>query len=326
MKLYFKQIVLLVSLAMVVSFTSCKSMVLNAASTAMSSSNQKGVPSKVKEGAPNPMMAFMGEKDPVIVQEVLPTILKLYEIMHIENPAHQGNTIMLGSLNVMYANLCVESKAELLTDPRLLDQQVEEFERAKLHYMRGHDLIFSAFEARWPGFTDAIMGTDEEKIKAFTSKLTEGDVNAAYWACAGFFASFALNPLDANIIGSIKGHIAVLEKAAELNPEYSNGSIWDVLTQIYVAAPMDFGGDYERGVYCHEQALKVSGGKSASIYVTEAKSFCIPSGDKDGFERALNTALEINIDDMPSNTLMNILAQKKAARLLDSVDDYFIEW
>ena len=49
MKLYSKQIVLLVSLAMVVSFTSCKSMILNAASTGISSSNQNGVPSKVKE-------------------------------------------------------------------------------------------------------------------------------------------------------------------------------------------------------------------------------------------------------------------------------------
>lgn len=326
MKLYHKFFVLLVSLAVVVSFTSCKTMILNAASTGLAGADKKGVPSKVKATDPNPMMAFMGEKDPVIVQEVLPTILKIYEIMHIENPNHQGNAIMLGSLNVMYANLCVESKAELMTDPRLLDEQVAEFERAKLHYMRGHDLIFRAFDTRWPGFYDAIMGTDEKQIAEFTGKLTVEDVNAAYWACAGYFASFALNPLDSNIIGSIKGHIAVLEKAASLNPGYSNGAIWDVLTQIYVAAPMDFGGDFDRGVYCHEQALKVSGGKTAGIYVTEAKSFCISEGNREGFETALNKALEIDVDADPANTLMNVLNQSKAQRLLDHIDDYFIEW
>lgn len=326
MKLYSKLFVLLVSLAVVVSFTSCKSMILNAASGALSSADKNGVPAKVKADAPNPMMAFMGEKDPVIVQEVLPTILKLYEIMHIENPTHQGNTIMLGSLNVMYANLCVESKAELLTDPRLLDEQVAEFERAKLHYMRGHDLIFGAFETRWPGFTKAIMGTDEKEIAEYTAKLTKADVNAAYWACAGFFASFSLNPLDSNIIGSIKGHIAVLEKAASLDPAYSNGSIWDVLTQIYVAAPMDFGGDYDRGVYCYEQAVKASGGKTAGIYLTKAKTFCIPNGDKDGFVEALENALAIDVDADPDNLLMNVLNQSKAQRLLDHVGDYFIEW
>ena len=326
MKLYAKKYVLLVCTALVLSFTSCKTMILDAASGALSSSDKKGVPAKVKPTDPNPMMAFMGEKDPVIVQEVLPTILKLYEIMHIENPEHQGNTIMLGSLNVMYANLCVESKAELMTDPRLLDKQVAEFERAKLHYMRGHDLIFGAFDKRWPGFYNAIMGTDEDKIKYFVSKLSVNDVNAAYWACARYFASFALNPLDSNIIGSIKGHIAVLEKAAELDPTYSNGAIWEVLTQIYVAAPMDFGGDYDRGVYCYEQALKASGGKLAGIYVTNAKTFCIPSGDKDGFVESLEKALSIDVDADPSQTLMNVLNQEKAQRLLDHIDDYFIEW
>lgn len=301
-------------------------MILNAASSGISGSDKNGIPAKVKPTDPNPMMAFMGEKDPVIVQEVLPTILKLYEIMHIENPSHQGNTIMLGSLNVMYANLCVENKADLMTDPRLLDEQVAEFERAKLHYMRGHDLIFSAFESRWQGFTDAIMGTDEKKIQEFSAKLTLSDVNAAYWACAGFFASFALNPLDSNIIGSIKGHIAVLEKIASLDPNYSNGAIWDVLTQIYVAAPVDFGGDYERGVFCFEKAMEVSKGNLAGIYVTKAKSFCIPEGNKKEFEESLNKALLIDVDKDPENTLMNVLNQSKAKRLLACIDDYFIEW
>lgn len=326
MKLYNKLIVLFLSLAIVVSLTSCKSMVLNAASTAMSSSDKKGVPVKVKENAPNPMMAFMGEKDPVIVQEVLPTILKLYEIMYIENPDHSGNKNMLGSLNVMYANLCVESKAELLTDPRLLDQQVEEFERAKLHYMRGHDLIFSTFEKKWPGFTKAIMDSDEKVFSSYVEKISADDVTPVYWACAGFFASFALNPLDSNIIGSIRGHIALLEKISDLCPDYNNGVIWDVLAQVYLAAPPDFGGNYERGLYCLEQARKVSNGLNGGVYITEAKSICIPNGDKEGFEKALNAVLEINIDDLPSYALLNVIYQKKAVRLLNSIDDYFIEW
>lgn len=326
MKLSERLVVLSVSLAVACSFTSCKTMILNGVSDGLSSADKKGIPAKVKESDPDPMLAFMGEKDPVIVQEVLPVILKLYEIMHIENPEHQGNTIMLGSLNVMYANLCVESKAELMTDPRLLDEQVAEFERAKLHYLRGHDLIFGVFESRFKGFTEAIEGSDEEKIKSYVEKITANDVNAMYWACAGFFASFALNPLDSNIIGAIKGHIAILERLAELKPDYSDGAIWDVLTQIYVAAPSDFGGDYDRGVYCFEQGMKYSKGKLAGNYVTKAKSFCIPEGDKDGFVESLNKALSIDPDAEPSSCLMNVINQKKAQRLLDHIDDYFIEW
>lgn len=325
MKLYTKLFVLLVSLALVVSFTSCKSMILNAASSGISGADKKGVPSESKPGSPNPMMAFMGEKDPVIVREVLPTVLKIYEIMHIENPEHQGNTIMLGSLNVMYANLCVESKAELMTDPRLLDEQVAEYNRAKLHYMRGHDLIFGVFETRWPGFTKAIMGTEEEEYAEYVAKLTKDDVNAAYWACAGFFASFSLDPLDSEVIGSIKGHIHVLERCAKLNPDYSGGSIWDVLMQIYTAAPSDFGGNYERGMECYEEYMRCCGGKTAGAYMKKA-SFCIENGDKKGFIECMETILAMDTDDDPSNALMTTIAQQKAQRMLDHIDDYFIEW
>lgn len=326
MKLYTKLFVLIVGLAAASSFTSCKSMILNGVSGGISGADKKGVPSKSKPGSPDPMMAFMGEKDPVIVREVLPTVLKLYEIMHIENPEHQGNTIMLGSLNVMYANLCVESKAELLTDPRLLDEQVAEYNRAKLHYMRGHDLIFSAFETRWPGFTEAIMGTDEKQIADYVAKLTVNDVNAAYWACAGFFASFSLDPLDSNVIGSIKGHIQVLEKCASLDPDYSGGSIWDVLMQIYTAAPSDFGGDMERGMECYAEYMRCCGGKTAGAYMTKAFTECVPNGDKEGFIECMEAILAINTDDDPSGALMTTIAQQKAERLLNHLDDYFIEW
>lgn len=326
MKLSKKIFVLLVSLASFESLTSCKSMIMNGVSGAISGADKKGVPTKSKPDAPNPMMAFMGEKDPIIVQEVLPTVLKIYEIMHIENPNHQGNAIMLGSLEVMYANLCVESNAELMTDPRLLDEQIAEYERAKLHYMKGHDLIFSVFDLRWPGFTNAIMGSDEHKITEYVAKLTANDVNAAYWACAGFLAAFALNPLDSNIIGSIRGHIAILEKAASLNPDYSGGSIWDLLRQIYTAAPADFGGDYDRGMECYQEYMRVSGGKTAGAYMAKAYTICVPNGDKEGYVECMESILAINLDENPSDALMTSIAQNKAQRLLNQIDDLFIEW
>ena len=313
-------------LSLFFSLFSCKTLILNKVSDTVSSQIKNGIPLKIKENAPDPMMAFMGETDPVIVQEVLPVILKVYEIMHIENPNHLGNQNMLGSLNVMYANLCVESKAEKMTDPRLLDEQVAEFERAKLHYMRGHDLIFASYDKKFSGFSKSVEKSDINELKPYLDKLTIDDVNSIYWACAGFFASFALNPLDINIIGSIKGHIALLERVCSLDPNYSNGAIWDVLAQIYIAAPIDFGGDYERGLFCLDKAFEVSKEKSCGIYVTKAKSVCIPNGDKAGFIEALETALKIDVNEDKSNALMNVLNQNKAATLLQDIDNYFIEW
>ncbi len=301
-------------------------MIMNKVSDSLASADKNGKPVAVKAGEPNPMDAFMGETDPVIVQEVLPMIVKMYEIMHIENPSHQGTSIMAGSLNVMYANLCVQVNAEKMTDPRLLDEQVSEFNRAKLHYLRGRDLILDAFDARWPGFKASVLGNDDVAVKKAVANLKKSDVNAVYWACAGSLASFSLDPLDPDALGSLKGPVAMLEKAAELDPEYGSGSIWDVLSQFYSAAPPDFGGDYERAIYCYEQATSVSKGLSAGIFVTYAESFCKPAGDREGFKSALEEALKIRPEESTSGVLMTVIAQQKARRLLDSIDDYFIVW
>ncbi len=38
----------------------------------------------------DPMLALTGENDPELVRDFFPTALKLYEIMHLQNPGHEG--------------------------------------------------------------------------------------------------------------------------------------------------------------------------------------------------------------------------------------------
>ncbi len=304
---------------------SCKSMIVDKASTMLSGADRKGIPVQKKAGAPDPMAAFMGEKDPTIITEVLPTIVKMYEIMALSNPDHDGIQIMAGQLNVMYGNLCVQTPAEKFSVARL-DEQVAEFNRAKYHYLKGRRYILDAFERRWPGFTKDFLGSDKEAAEKAAGYITKEDVNAAYWCAGSSLIAWSLDPLDIDALSSIVGPVALLERAAALEPDYSQGAIWDALCQFYVAAPIDFGGDFDRGLYCYEQALKVSGGKAPGIYVTYAQSIARPSGDRDGFEKALESALAINPDDDPDTRLMCVINQQKARYLLDHIDDYFVVW
>lgn len=306
-------------------FFSCKSMIFNKVGDMLSGADKNGVPIKAKDDAANPMSAFMGETDIRIIQETLPIILKMYEILALENPYHQGTQIMAGQLNVMYGNLCVQTPAEKMPIDMLFEQ-VDEFNRAKYHYIKGRKYILDAFESRWPGFTEAFLSADPEKARPVAQKISKSDINAAYWAAGSSLIAWSLDPLDITMLTSIAGPVALLERAAELDPDYSNGAIWDALCQFYAAAPMEFGGDQERARYCYEQAMRVSGGKSPGIYVTYAQSFCKPSGDREGFVKALESALAIDVNEDESNRVMNVLGQQKARYLLDHVDDYFLEW
>jgi len=297
----------------------------NAASDLLAGADKNGNPIKKSSSQPDPMFAITGESDTILMEDFFPTTLKLYEIMQAGNPDHQGLSVMCGEMNVMYANAFIQIEADTLTDAHF-DKKKSEYKRAKLHYLRGRDYILAVFEKRYPGFRSAMLGSDDAAIKLAVSHLKKTDVPAAYWCAAGTLGAFSLDPLDPELLGCIRGPVAMLERAAELAPDYSSGVIWDLMTAFYVSAPSDFGGNYERGLYCHEQAMKVSEGLTPGPYITYAQDICIPKNDEKGFSDALNAALAIDPDAQPSTRLSTIIFQNKARYLLASEDDYFVHW
>ena len=304
---------------------SCKTLVGNALSTALAGANGKGVPQKKKASAADPMIAITGETDVTLVGEFFPTVLKSYEILQAANPRHIGLMTMTGSLNIMYANAFVQTPAETLPNEEF-DRQHEAFERAKLHYLRGRDLCLKALDGRHAGFRASVLSGDEEAVKKACAKLGKYDVEAAYWACAGWLGAFSLDPLSADLLGTIRSPALILERVAFLAPDYNAGAIWELLCNFYMSAPSEFGGDTERGLHCYNEALRASGGKTPGPYVTYAEAICVPAGDRGGFEDSLRKALAIDPDADPSSRLMTTIVQKKAKRLLEHASDYFLEW
>ncbi len=314
-------------LALPVSLSSCavSSAVSNTAATALSGSNKKGIPVKKGSSAQDPMIAVTGESDITLVSDFFPTALMLYQIMHQQNPNHLGLTMTLGSLNVMYANAFIQTPADYLPADQF-DKQNAEYDRAKMHYIRGRDLCLDFLDGRHEGFKNDIFSGDDTRVTKAVAKLDKYDVDAAYWAGAGWLGAFSLDPLNADMLGTLSVPVAILEKAAALNPDYSGGAIWDVLFNFYVSAPADFGGNYERGMHCHDEAMRVSGGKAPGPYLTYAQAVCQPAGDQKGFDEALDKALAINPDDDPSSRLMTTMNQKKARYLKDHESDLFLKW
>lgn len=303
-------------------FSSC---VTNAIGNSLSGYKKNGSQIKKAASKNDPMLALTGETDVILVGDFFPTALKLYEILQKQNPDHLGLSYMTGSLNVMYANAFVQTPAESLGVAEF-DQQNAEFERAKLHYLRGRDMELDFLNGRHKGFTEAMFSGDEDKIKAAVAKMDKSDVDAAYWCGAGWLAAFSLDILNPDLIAHLAAPIAILERAAAINPDYNGGAIWDVLFNFYMVAPGDFGGDPERGMQCYEEDMRVSGGKTPGPYVTYAQAVCIPNGDEQGFDEALDKALAINPDDVPATRLMTTISQNKARYLKEHKADYFVQW
>ncbi len=303
---------------------SIKKMAYNSVANGMAPLPEKKAKIKPDPDAPNPIMALTGEDDVQLLSEVFPVILKMYEAMHLQDPSHRGLALMTGELYIMYANIFVETPANYISDD-YYERKNNELFRAKKFYKRGAKMALSALDLAYPGFAKAIHSDNNEEINKALSQCKKYDAEALHWSGAGILASFALDPMDAESLQSIVGGVSMIEKAVELEPEFMNGSSWEILCKFYAAAPVAFGGGTEKAKMAYKKALELSKGKTPSVYLTYATSFCIPEQDSKGFDECIEKALAIDPELQPENRLTIKLSQDYAKWLKEHKEDYIID-
>lgn len=316
-------------------FSSCSTMIKNKAFKAIADGMAPSYEQKEKDAikakslrdqgieVPNPMLAFLGEEDVELVASSFPIIIKIYEMMMIQDTKHKGLALMTGEFYVMYANAFVETPAVFLPDTEF-DKKNMELIRARKLYLKGYELVLNSLELSYKGFREALHGNDEKAIDDAIAKCGIQDVEALYWAGAAALAAFALEPLNTEIGGLVYAGHSMLERAAELNPSYNKGAIWEVLTKFYAAAPESMGGGIDRANIAYEKAMRMSEGKNPSTYVTYVTAFCIPKQDSKAFDNAIDMALSINVKETPENVLMFTLSQNYARWLKEHKEDFIL--
>lgn len=316
-------------------FSSCSTMLKNKAFKAVADGMAPSYEQKEKASlkaqsmreqgieVPNPMLAFLGEEDVELVASSFPMIIKIYEMMMLQDRTHKGLALMTGEFYIMYANAFVESPAVFLPDTEY-DRKNMELMRARKLYLKGYDLVLNSLELSHRGFKNALIAEDEKAIDYAIARCGVQDVEALYWAGAAALAAFALEPLNTEAGSLVYGGHCMLEKAADLHPSYNKGAIWEVLTKFYAAAPESLGGGLDRANIAYEKAMGISEGKNPSIYVTYVTSFCIPKQDGKAFDNAIDMALSINAKETPENVLMFTLSQNYARWLKEHKEDFIL--
>ena len=316
-----KILLFLAGLLLLLSSCSIKQMALNSVANTLA---PFPAPKADASGGIDAAAALTGEDDVPLIAAVFPTVLKTYEILHLSNPQHRGLAIMTGSFYVMYANVFVQTPADYIPDTQFQRKNIE-YLRAKKFYLRGASYVMQSLDRAYPGFAAAINRYSEEGEGAkFLARCKPADTESLYWASCGVLGAFSLDPLDTDTLAVIPGALAMLERAAELDPAYNEGALWELLAAFYAAAPESLGGSPEKALEAYQKALDLSGGQRPSVYILYAQSFCIPAQDSAGFDEALTKALEIDPAEQPGNKLTITLSQEKARWLQASKEDYFL--
>jgi len=266
---------------------------------------------------------FMEDNDPELVGDSFPIILKMMDMLASTAPDNSNIRSSAGSLYVMYASVYLQGKGAVLSY-EMWKEQHNLYERAKKHYRRGYEYIVDSLELKHEGFKSAMVSGDYDR--AF-EKMKKSDAADLYWGGAAVLAGVSVDILDPNFAADREGAIKMLFKALELNPDFGNGMLDDILMQLYASLPDGMGGSMEKALYHYKHGLELSGGNMISLYVSYANTICRKKQNQEGydeFKAVLTDVIGRDVDSIPDNRLANIISQRKARYLLENIDDYFL--
>lgn len=260
---------------------------------------------------------YASDDDPELVAAALPFSLKLVESVLAETPKHRPLLITAASGFTQYAYGWVSQRADELEATDLPAATAQRL-RARALYLRARNYGLRALGARDERIV-SLLRTDSARALGLARRE---DVPALYWTAAAWGLAISLGKDDPELVADLPIVGALINRAAELDPDFGGGAIDTFLISYPLPLPASRG----EGSRAHfERAVQLSEGKLASPYLALAESLTVQQQKRGEFERLLKTALAIDPNVKPEWRLQNLIAQRRAAWLLSREDDLFIE-
>ncbi|NPV83942.1 MAG: hypothetical protein HPY46_10225 [Candidatus Aminicenantes bacterium] len=270
--------------------------------------------------APSSGNVFTGDDDPELIAGALPFAIKFYESLLASLPEHEGLRLRTGSLYIMYASAFVQTPADMTPASEVESRQAQLL-RAKKLYLRGRDILLAALEKKNPHLREELKA---RQFKKALSPFGLKDIDFLYWAAAGWVAAYSIDPFDMSIGLTLPEAAALMNRVLELDPNYASGAVHNFYILYYGSLPEALGGDESRAREHFRQAEKLCADSDTSYLLSLATTVAVKNQNRQEFISLLKKVLEFDPDRAPQNRLVNTLNKRKAAWLLEHVDDFFL--
>lgn len=261
--------------------------------------------------------------DVELVGDALPFGLKLIESLLEESPNHRGLLLAAARGFALYSYVRVADRAEVLEDEDLDKSRALRL-RAKKLYLRGLTFGLRGLEVSYPGFSSKLFANPESAVVVIhNQKKKQQDLPFLYWSAAALGLGISVSKNDAAMLARLPEVDAMLDRALVLDESWGKGSLHEFAIQLASARPGK--ADYKTLKNHFDRALALSAYPRAGLYVAYAEAVPLPQQDKLQFRALLEKALILNPDTDSSNRLVNVLAQRRALRLLEKIDDLIFD-
>lgn len=259
---------------------------------------------------------YLSDNDPELVKEAIPFGLKTYESLLEVSPRHRGLLLSAASGFISYAYLLSEEADAIDYDDFRRAQDLRA--RAANLYLRGRDYAVRGLNLEDPAFMENISRDTDGTL----ARVDQDDVAFLYWAAAGWAGALSVAKDNTDLIAALPYTGAMMERVVALDPGFNDGAAYEFLISFEGASP---NGDPVKAREFYTKALSVNGGKLASTYLALAEAVSVPDQDLEEFRRLINAALDVDVDAVPQNRLVNILAHRRAERLKEEIPDLFLD-
>jgi predicted anti-sigma-YlaC factor YlaD len=220
---------------------------------------------------------------------------------------------------VFYTYASVSSEAERVSHSDI-DAARELRDRARNLFLRANDYAAQALALDYPELQAALMLAPETAVATIESRSNR-TIELLYWNAASLGLAISSARNDPALIARSGEVEAMLGRALELDPTWDEGS----LHEFAISAASLTGIDRDEIDTHFEEALELSAGKRAGLFVTYAEATAIQNQNRSAFVELLERALAVPVDDYPELTLINTVAQRRATWLLGQLDMLFLE-
>ena len=257
------------------------------------------------------------------VGDALPFGLKLVESLLQESPNHRGLLLTAARGFVLYSYAYVDYPAEVTADEDITKARAMRTRARKL-YERAFGYGLRGLETSYPNLGSQLITDPHAALSVVHNrKRKQQDLPFLYWTAAALGSAISVSKNDAAMLGRIPEVEAMLERALELDETWEQGSFHEFQVTLATAKP---GRPDAEAVRRHfDRALQLSQGKRAGLFVALAQALSIPNQNRAEFTSLLNKALAVDPDAHVEHRLANLLAQRRARRLLEKVDELFFE-
>ena len=250
--------------------------------------------------------AALDEPDWQLGHDAMASQIKLIEILMASDPDNRTLRRLATEAFSGYAFLFVE------------DGQPA---RAKGLYLRGRDHALAALALK-PAFID-LAAKNSEDFESALKIATKDDVPDLFWAGFGWGSMINLSKDDASALAGLPKAVALMKRVNELDPGFHFAGA-DLFFGVYYASrPALLGGSPAKAKIHFDSAHRVTKGGFLMAHVLNARWYAVAVQDRELFRQLLTKTLESPAGTLPEARLTDEAAKKKAAALLEKIDEYF---